>query len=281
MCWTGGVARRCCCCMEMGGWGRKSCRPLPGVTGCGGSPRTGPDTGSASACRRARRTRPAGPLVRTADRGAGPAGGACGGAFHRLGDSLVPGQRKSSAGAFADADQSLLSAHAAPMEAGLEAGHRPGGGVAATADAAAHAPGTAARPDPAGGPEPDAAVSAQPSWHGRPCRTRWPLQAQRHIKIGPPLAGVSPPRRGVICRMGRGMRPIREQGAKSGDLPDRAKPDHDVDNPREDGFLPAKQRGDQVELERADQKPVQATDDQQDLRDDVQSMHVRFRGDES
>lgn len=52
--------------------------------------------------------------------------------------------------------------------------------------------------------------------------------------------------------------------------------DQDVDDPRKDSFLTTEQRGYKVELKEADEKPTDATDDDQQKGDEVERVHFFF-----
>lgn len=57
-------------------------------------------------------------------------------------------------------------------------------------------------------------------------------------------------------------------------LPDRGQADQDVNYPRNGSILAAEQSGNEVELEESDQKPIQATDDDQKECDEIERAQV-------
>src|SRR5687767_369096 len=76
---------------------------------------------------------------------------------------------------------------------------------------------------------------------------------------------------GVLCATYCGR--VRRGACQRDDLPQRRQADQDVHHACEHRVLTAEQRGDEIKLECADQPPVQATDDQQYQRHEIQAFH--------
>lgn len=68
--------------------------------------------------------------------------------------------------------------------------------------------------------------------------------------------------------------PLGKASDKRDELPNGGEADEDIDGPSHDRTLAAEELGDEIDLEKADKTPVQASDNDENERDDVESAHV-------
>lgn len=68
----------------------------------------------------------------------------------------------------------------------------------------------------------------------------------------------------------------RDSLGEGDDLVQSREADQDVDDPRQERILAAEEASDEVELEEAYQKPVDASDDDQQKRNEVKGAHAFF-----